>query len=55
MWSLLTLLQEYPGINFIGLILGPRGNALEEIKKKTNTMISIRGKGVLKNGELTEF
>jgi len=42
--------EEYPGINFIGLILGPRGNALEEIKKKTNTMISIRGKGVLKNG-----
>ena len=46
----LFTLQEYPHINFVGLLLGPRGQQLEDIKAQTNTIISIRGKGCLKTG-----
>jgi len=42
--------DEYPHINFVGLILGPRGNYLEKLKTKTNCNIIIRGKGSLKSG-----
>ena len=42
--------DEYPQINFMGLILGPRGNFLEKIKEETNCNIIIRGKGSLKSG-----
>ena len=42
--------EEHPEINFVGLILGPRGNSLEAIKKKHGTMVAIRGKGSLKDG-----
>ena len=42
--------DEHPEINFVGLILGPRGNYLEKIKKDTNCNIIIRGKGSLKSG-----
>lgn len=42
--------EEYPHINFIGLILGPRGNHLEELKRETNCNIIIRGKGSLRSG-----
>ena len=34
--------EEYPHINFVGMLLGPRGTALEEVKTKTNTIIAIR-------------
>ncbi len=42
--------EENPHINFMGLLLGPRGNFLEELKKKTKCNIVIRGKGTLKTG-----
>ena len=42
--------DEHPEINFVGLLLGPRGNYLEKIKKETNCNIIIRGKGSLKSG-----
>jgi hypothetical protein len=42
--------DEHPTVNFVGLILGPRGNYLEKIKKDTNCNIIIRGKGSLKGG-----
>ena len=42
--------EEHPEINFVGLILGPRGNSLEAIKRKHGTMVAIRGKGSLKEG-----
>lgn len=29
--------KEYPGFNFIGLILGPRGNTQKRIQRETNT------------------
>ena len=42
--------DQYPDINFMGLLLGPRGKALEALKDKTGCLITIRGKGTLKSG-----
>mmetsp|Transcript_22971 Transcript_22971/g.29338 ORF Transcript_22971/g.29338 Transcript_22971/m.29338 type:complete len:591 (+) Transcript_22971:158-1930(+) len=42
--------KDYPGYNFIGLIIGPRGNTQKRMEKETNTKISIRGKGSVKQG-----
>jgi len=42
--------KEYPQYNFMGLILGPRGNTLDKIKQKYNCKIIIRGKGTVKAG-----
>ncbi|GLI61404.1 hypothetical protein VaNZ11_003623 [Volvox africanus] len=41
---------EYPSYNFIGLIIGPRGNTQKRMEKETNTKIAIRGKGSIKEG-----
>ena len=43
--------NDYPEINFIGHILGPRGKDLKEIEKKTRARIFIRGKGSVKEGK----
>ena len=43
--------NDYPEINFIGLILGPRGKSLKEIEAKTQAKIFIRGKGSVKEGK----
>ncbi|KAK9851334.1 hypothetical protein WJX84_006342 [Apatococcus fuscideae] len=42
--------SAYPGYNFIGLIIGPRGNTQKRMQKETNTKIAIRGKGSVKEG-----
>ena len=42
--------KEYPGYNFIGLIIGPRGNTQKRMQKETNTKIAIRGRGSVKEG-----
>ena len=42
--------KEYPGYNFFGLIIGPRGNTQKRLQKETNTRIAIRGKGSVKDG-----
>lgn len=42
--------DEHPHINFVGLLLGPRGNSLEEMKTRTKCNIIIRGKGSLRSG-----
>ena len=42
--------EQYPQYNFVGLILGPRGNHLKEMEQKTNTRIMIKGKGSIKDG-----
>ncbi len=41
---------EYPEINFIGLLIGPRGNTLKKMESESLTKISIRGKGSIKDG-----
>ncbi|KAH7447436.1 hypothetical protein KP509_01G107100 [Ceratopteris richardii] len=42
--------KEYPGYNFIGLIIGPRGNTQKRMEKETGAKIVIRGKGSMKEG-----
>jgi hypothetical protein len=42
--------DEFPDYNFIGLIIGPRGKTQKHMESETNTKISIRGKGSVKDG-----
>lgn len=44
--------REFPTYNFIGLIIGPRGNTQKELELATGCKISIRGKGSSKEGSL---
>ena len=43
--------DDYPDINFIGLLIGPRGNTLKKMESETGAKISIRGKGSAKEGK----
>ncbi|MCO5556244.1 hypothetical protein L7F22_009790 [Adiantum nelumboides] len=43
-------IKDYPGYNFIGLIIGPRGNTQKRMEKETGAKIVIRGKGSMKEG-----
>jgi splicing factor 1 len=43
--------DQYPEINFIGLLIGPRGNTLKEMEKASGAKIMIRGKGSVKPGK----
>ncbi|KAL3652321.1 hypothetical protein CASFOL_002002 [Castilleja foliolosa] len=47
-------LKEYPGYNFIGLIIGPRGNTQKRMERETGAKIVIRGKGSIKEGRLQQ-
>lgn len=42
--------HDFPGINFIGQILGPRGQSLAEMNRESGAHIAIRGKGSVKEG-----
>eukprot|EP00088_Acartia_fossae_P021316 TRINITY_DN2278_c0_g1_i9.p1 TRINITY_DN2278_c0_g1~~TRINITY_DN2278_c0_g1_i9.p1 ORF type:complete len:518 (-),score=143.18 TRINITY_DN2278_c0_g1_i9:610-2163(-) len=42
--------DEYPQYNFMGLLLGPRGNSLEKIKQKYSCKIIVKGRGSVKDG-----
>ncbi|RKP25970.1 putative splicing factor [Syncephalis pseudoplumigaleata] len=44
--------RDYPDINFIGLIIGPRGNTLKKMEADSRAKISIRGKGSVKEGKV---
>ena len=43
--------MEFPEINFIGQLLGPRGNTLKKMETESGAKISIRGKGSIKEGK----
>ncbi|OMH82094.1 Branchpoint-bridging protein, partial [Zancudomyces culisetae] len=43
--------EQYPDINFIGMLIGPRGNTLKRIEAESGCKISIRGKGSVKEGK----
>ncbi|XP_051121265.1 splicing factor-like protein 1 [Andrographis paniculata] len=47
-------MKEYPGYNFIGLIIGPRGNTQKRMERETGAKIVIRGKGSVKEGKLLQ-
>jgi len=44
-------IDEHPEINFIGLIIGPRGNTQKKMQAETGAQICIRGKGSIKEGK----
>ena len=48
--KLLIPVDEYPGYNFFGLIIGPRGSTQKQMQRETNTRIVIRGRGSAKGG-----
>jgi len=41
--------EQYPGFNFVGRLLGPKGSTLKELVHSTKTKISILGKGSSKD------
>lgn len=43
--------DKYPNVNFMGLIIGPRGITLKKTEAQTGAKIAIRGKGSLKAGK----
>ncbi|CAD7701777.1 unnamed protein product [Ostreobium quekettii] len=44
--------HDHPGYNFIGLIIGPRGNTQKRMEKETGAKIAIRGRGSVKEGRV---
>lgn len=43
--------DQYPEINFVGLLLGPRGNTLKRLQLESKCKIAIRGRGSVKEGK----
>lgn len=43
--------KDYPDINFVGLLIGPRGNTLRQLSEKSGAKLEIRGKGSVKDGK----
>ncbi|EFA83129.1 hypothetical protein PPL_03919 [Heterostelium album PN500] len=46
--------KDHPEYNFIGLIIGPRGNTQKKMEKESGAKIAIRGKGSMKDGKSTK-
>ena len=44
-------INDYPEINFVGLLLGPRGNTLKQLQQQSGCKIVIRGRGSVKEGK----
>ncbi|KAH8747642.1 hypothetical protein F5883DRAFT_609259 [Diaporthe sp. PMI_573] len=47
--------KDFPSINFIGQILGPRGQSLADLNNQSGAHIAIRGKGSVKEGRAGHF
>lgn len=43
--------DDFPGINFIGLLIGPRGHTLKKMESESGAKIAVRGKGSVKEGK----
>lgn len=43
--------EDFPDINFVGLLIGPRGNTLKSMERDSGAKIIIRGKGSVKEGK----
>ncbi|KAL0922566.1 hypothetical protein M5K25_006557 [Dendrobium thyrsiflorum] len=41
--------DKYPNFNFVGRLLGPRGNSLKRVEASTGCRVYIRGKGSIKD------
>ncbi|PNT08596.1 hypothetical protein POPTR_013G159800v4 [Populus trichocarpa] len=46
--------DSYPNFNFVGRLLGPRGNSLKRVEASTGCRVYIRGKGSIKDPEKEE-
>ncbi|KAL9238838.1 hypothetical protein vseg_013211 [Gypsophila vaccaria] len=46
--------DAYPNFNFVGRLLGPRGNSLKRVEASTGCRVYIRGKGSIKDLEKEE-
>ncbi|KAL6450709.1 BBP Branchpoint-bridging protein [Candida maltosa Xu316] len=46
--------KDYPDINFVGFLIGPRGNTLKKLQQESGATLQIRGKGSVKEGKSTE-
>ncbi|XP_010934858.1 uncharacterized protein [Elaeis guineensis] len=46
--------EEYPGYNFLGLIIGPRGHTQKRMEKETGARILVRGKGSAKGKKVRQ-
>ena len=44
--------RDFPELNFIGLLIGPRGNTLKKMETESGAKVSIRGKGSVKEGKI---
>ncbi|KAK2921968.1 hypothetical protein Q8A73_001453 [Channa argus] len=41
--------QQYPKFNFVGKLLGPRGNSMKRLQEETGVKMSILGKGSMRD------
>lgn len=46
--------KDYPEINFVGFLIGPRGNTLKQLQQDSGARLQIRGKGSVKEGKSTD-
>ncbi|XP_038686833.1 KH domain-containing protein At2g38610-like isoform X1 [Tripterygium wilfordii] len=46
--------DSYPNFNFVGRLLGPRGNSLKRVEATTGCRVYIRGKGSIKDSDKEE-
>nr|GLL33554.1 KH domain-containing protein At3g08620-like isoform X1 [Ipomoea trifida]GMD28293.1 KH domain-containing protein At3g08620-like isoform X1 [Ipomoea batatas]GMD29152.1 KH domain-containing protein At3g08620-like isoform X1 [Ipomoea batatas] len=46
--------DRYPNYNFVGRLLGPRGNSLKRVEASTGCRVFIRGKGSIKDPDKEE-
>merc|ERR1719203_442807 len=44
--------EEHPEIDFVGLLIGPKGKTLKSMESETGAKIIIRGKGSVKEGKV---
>ncbi|KAK7321433.1 hypothetical protein VNO77_32079 [Canavalia gladiata] len=47
--------DSYPNFNFVGRLLGPRGNSLKRVEATTGCRVYIRGKGSIKDPDKEEL
>ncbi|CAN4128347.1 unnamed protein product [Withania somnifera] len=47
--------ERYPNFNFVGRLLGPRGNSLKRVEVSTGCRVFIRGKGSIKDPDKEEI
>ncbi|XP_039056164.1 KH domain-containing protein At2g38610-like, partial [Hibiscus syriacus] len=46
--------NTYPNFNFVGRLLGPRGNSLKRVEATTGCRVYVRGKGSIKDPDKEE-